>query len=379
MRTVRFAVAFLAFSFPIGAVTQQPPNASELNAAVKYLRADASLRQGYPLGTDAWVKLQEKVQLSIDDESKKIVEASSEALSEFRHAANISTCDWQVSVEDGPFASTAHRGAIRELVAVALLRAKIQNRAGHPSEAMRDVLASYAAARHLSSDGSIASVLFGYAIEREITSVVQEVIPALSRSELQELQAGLSHLPSGSGMQNAFIAEKLNRNDILTIARSSKSRDDLIQRLIENVPALEGDKHKATLIVDGCGASVSGFEECARKEAELIRRWTAQFSLNPLEFETGFDSDFTRESADNPVAAQFTPSMSRMRWAEAYNATRRALVQAAIGVQLSGEPALLTYTDPYTQKSFRYAREGSGFRLDSDLIQDGKPVSLLIQ
>src|SRR5437763_518124 len=164
------------------------------NAAVKYLRADASLRQGYPLSTDAWLKLEEALDRPIDADDEKLVVAASEALAEFQRGANVEECDWQMSVEDGPFANTSHRGAIRELVAVSGLRARIRFRDGDLKGAITDVLAAYAAARHLSLDGSIASVLFGYKGEREISGVLQNGIGLLTPAELAGLETGFAGL-----------------------------------------------------------------------------------------------------------------------------------------------------------------------------------------
>jgi len=64
------------------------------NAAVKYLRADASLRQSYALPPDAAAKLQKALESPLDVEDEKLVAAADEALIEFRHGASINRCDW---------------------------------------------------------------------------------------------------------------------------------------------------------------------------------------------------------------------------------------------------------------------------------------------
>jgi hypothetical protein len=71
------------------------------NAAVKYLRADASLRQSYELPPDASAKLQKALESPLDVEDEKLVAAAEEALVEFRHGATINRCDWVMSAEDG--------------------------------------------------------------------------------------------------------------------------------------------------------------------------------------------------------------------------------------------------------------------------------------
>ena len=140
------------------AATQPPPE----NAAVKYLRADASLRQSYPLAPDAAQTLQKALQAPLDDADEKLVAAADDALVEFDHGAALPFCNWDLSA-DG---NTAHRGAITELVAVSGLRARLRFRDGNSSGAVSDVLASMAAERHLSLDGSLASLLFSYKMEQ---------------------------------------------------------------------------------------------------------------------------------------------------------------------------------------------------------------------
>jgi len=83
------------------------------------------------------------------------VGAAEEALVEFDHGATIKRCDGQMSVEDGPLASTAHRGAIRELVAVSGLRARLPFSRWDTRGAIGDALAAMAAARHLSVDAAL--------------------------------------------------------------------------------------------------------------------------------------------------------------------------------------------------------------------------------
>jgi hypothetical protein len=130
------------------------------NAALKYLRADAALRQSYPLSPDTAAKLESVLESSLNVDDEKLAAAATEALVEFDHGATLKRCDWAMSSEDGPYANTSHRGAMRELVAVSGIRARLRFRDQDVQGAMDDVLAAMAAARHLSLDGTLASVLF---------------------------------------------------------------------------------------------------------------------------------------------------------------------------------------------------------------------------
>ena len=157
------------------------------NAAVKYLRADAALRQSYALAPDAAARLEKALESPLDVDDEKLVAAAEDALVEFHHGAASKRCDWTMSDEDGALANTAHRGAITELVAVSGLRARLRFRDGNTPGAIDDALAAIAAARHLSVDGSLASVLFAYKLERAITAVLAQSLLRFSPAELNEL------------------------------------------------------------------------------------------------------------------------------------------------------------------------------------------------
>ncbi len=73
-----------------------------------------------------------------------------------------------------------------------------------------------------------------------------------------------------------------------------------------------------------------------------------------------------------------TPNLPRFRWTEAYTKTRRALLRAAIAVQVDGPRALEHHPDPYGGKPFAYTPLTSGFRLESRLTEAQDPISLSV-
>jgi hypothetical protein len=368
--TVTF-VLLLAFQ------TRAFAQSKDSNAAVQYLRADVALHQAYPLPPQAWVKLEQALEgpLSADDE--KLVAAASEALTEFQHGAKSKLCDWQMSAEDGPFANTSHRGAVMELVAVSALHARIRLRDGDDKGAIADLLAAYAAARHLSLDGSITSVLIGYKLEREGTAVLQNAIALLTPAELETLKSGLAGLPQGSSMQNAITAEKLKRNDLAGIIGNAHTHDELISR-VAGIPSLANDRAKAQELVDGCGGSLAGVMNCIDKQRAFYEKWISNFGLPPEIFQQQYDPDYASASIGNPILERFTPMLSRFRWAEAYNNTRRALLHATVAVQRDGTKELSHYPNPSNGRPFSYTQLANGFALESLLKENGKPISLSV-
>jgi hypothetical protein len=48
----------------------------------------------------------------------------------------------------------------------------------------------------------------------------------------------------------------------LAVTQNTKTRDELIDRLLHDIPALQSNRRLAVEIVDGCGGSVQGFVNC---------------------------------------------------------------------------------------------------------------------
>ena len=144
--------------------------------------------------------LRRRLALPLDGENEKLVAAADEALTEFAHGTVLQRCEWSVSAEDGPLANTAHRGAIRELVAVDVLRARLRFRDRDSQRGMEDISRAIAAVRHLSLDGSLASALIAYKLEDEIVEILARNPGSLSRTQLHELVARRNSLPTGSNL-----------------------------------------------------------------------------------------------------------------------------------------------------------------------------------
>jgi hypothetical protein len=370
------SLLFLSLAFGVRAIPAQEQRAQ--NGAVKYLRADASLRQSFSLPTDAAAKLQMALESTLNDEDEKLVTAGAEALVEFQHGASSNQCDWSISAEDGALANTAHRGAILELASVSGLRARIRFRDGNTAGAITDLLAAMTAARHLSQDGSLASVLFAYKLENTLSVILAQSLFRLSEAQLKVLSDKVDALPRGFTLGKALLAEKIQRNDLLEIARDAKNRGELIIALLERFPILQSNRSLAIEIVQGCGDTVEGFLQCANRQQAFYSEQVTKFDLQPEQFERDYKTRLQEVSKGNSVMRQFTPNLARFRWAEAYCQTRRALLQAAIAVRLDGPDALDRYPDPYGGKPFSYSPLNKGFQLSSHLAENGSQLSLAV-
>jgi hypothetical protein len=179
-------------------------------------------------------------------------------------------------------------------------------------------------------------------------------------------------------MEVAIATEKSGRNDSAEAVLPAATPEDVIRRPVTGAPILRGDTAKAKKIVDACGGSVEGLNTCIRKTA-FYAEWNARFGEPPAQFEADDDAAFAATSRDNPVIAHFTPSLSRLRWAEAYSETRSMLLQAAVGVQRDGRRAVARYVDPSTSAQFTYSPQDRGFRLESQLKENGQPLSVMVR
>jgi len=367
------AALFLALCCASLAPGQQPGN-----AAVKYLRADAALRQSFPLPPNAAAEMEKALETPLTSDEEKMVAAAAEAMVELHHGSELKSCDWAMSQQDGPLTNTSHRGAMREIISLAGLRARMRFRDGDSDGGVNDTLAAIAGARHLSVDGSIASVLISNKIEREITAILALNLQSLSPIQLKRLLTGFDNLPRGSDLGTAIEAEKIGRRDLFDTSHGSKTREDLIERLATGIPTLANDRKTATEIVDGCGGTVVGFQNCVAGQDALYAGLVSHFEMAPEEFEKLYNAEIAEMSPTNPVLKRFTPNIGRMRWFQAYTETRRQLLRAAIAVRLDGPGALSQHLDPYDGKPFSYVTDDREFKLSSELRDENGPLGLLI-
>jgi hypothetical protein len=69
--------------------------------------------------------------------------------------------------------------------------------------------------------------------------------------------------------------------------------------------------------------------------------------------------------AANPMYKRFVPAILRCRWHKAQADVRRALLSAALAVQLDGRDALKHHPDPMVGGPFHYVDFKGGFELRS--------------
>jgi hypothetical protein len=131
--------------------------------------------------------------------------------------------------------------------------------------------------------------------------------------QLNKLATGFDALPGGSSLGSAFEAAKVRRNDLLPIPQGARTRDELMEHLLNGIPFLQSNKALAAEMVDGCGGTVNGFVNCVNQQQSFYTLLAPRFRLSPEQFETEYKAEIAELSKANPVIRVLTPALPRFR------------------------------------------------------------------
>jgi hypothetical protein len=129
------------------------------------------------------------------------------------------------------------------------------------------------------------------------------------------------------------------------------------------------------LQVDSLEQLVKLFEEFRPLYDELAEL----AALPPAEFDATRPEFVARAKAANPVAAMLLPALDKVTEKQRHAEARMAMLLAGLAVVESGPEKLADLKDPFGDGPFGYRKlDGDAFELSSKLMQDGKPVTLVI-
>lgn len=357
------ALCCLVVGAPHFAHSQQAPAAPAVaadNAALKYWQAFAQLPQ--------WTEQQQRIigdwsTVPLDGDAQAVVDAARPALLYLQRGAKLVLCDWSLDLADGPALVLPHLGKARELARLAALRARRELARGQQAAAVADMNAGLALARHVGVDNVLISVLVQTAIESMFVDLAAEHLPELDPASLEALSKRLASLPPGGTVKNSMRQERTYFVDWFRghLESEGASAGD---RLPEMKPVLEalGTVNAVAMLI-----RYGKFYEDAERVAEL-----------PAGEQRAAFAALERKFADNPVAKLFTPAYSRAFDVENKAKARRAMLQAAIAVRQGGREKLASVPDPFGTGEFTYRERPGGFELESKLVIEGQPVTLVV-
>jgi hypothetical protein len=339
------------------------------NAALKYWQAFAAL----PRFTQAeQQELGDCLNMPLDAHARDFVTRAAYALRMLHRGAALPQCDWGSGwEEDGVEILLPQNDAARVMANLACLRARLRFEGGDSAAAIEDIVAGMTLARHISRDSVLVMVLAGYAIEHRMTETLALYLPRLNAEMIRELKRRLDALPpGGTPATGVRLEEKWALNWLIRKVKEAGDRESLLAFLSRL--ASEGknpDAEKGRAFLEACGGSAEGvlkFAEEARPSYALVADKLDQ----PLD---QFARDWEHEEmkqAGNPVFKLIFPAVAKVRWAQARADVRRALLAAALAVQLDGAAALNNHPDPVVGGPFEHVAFEGGFELRSNLKPD---------
>jgi hypothetical protein len=344
------------------------------NAALKYWRAFALIPK---LTEPEQQKLNaDCLTMPLDAHARDLVTSAEYPLWLMHQGAAQPVCDWAIDWEgEGIEALLPHMSAARALASLACLRARMRFEQGHTEAAVDDVMAAMTMSRHASTDGSLIAVLVAYNIEGRMGETLALGLPKLNAQAIRDVQRRLAALPAGGGPSTGLRTAE--ENTIVWFIRKIKKAKDNETLLAflghikllslpgqvpdsERTPEAIAQKGRALLEEwGGTADAVIKFAESARPSYELM---ATKLDLPLDQFAREFERERNKQAA-NPVFKIFFPALDKLRWAQARMDVRRAILAAALAVQLDGQGALKNHRDPVNGAPFDYASFDKGFEL----------------
>ena len=362
-------------SLPSTRATAAPPAPDPLadNAALAYWQAFILMPKaddGKGIDADA----------PIDAKVIAFVDSGDVAVGEMKRAAKMDRCVWGADLEAGIEAQLPYLSQARNMARFACLRARVRFSQNRPAEAIDELVAVMAMARHAGSDGLLISLLVQYAIDNMAVKTIAEHLPALQPEHLDKLSQRIEGLPEGETMSQAMRMEKaiLLEWFIDQVSRPG-GKEQLLGMLKNQLGETDQDelaKYKALSqqeMVDGLIELRAVYDQLI----ELLER-------SPGKLVDCAENLIEKEKLTAPAkmfASFILPAVGAMRRSEAPYQTRQVMLKAAIAVVKGDESQLKRKElhDPYGDGPFEYAKTKGGFTLRSKLLdRQGKPVVLRV-
>jgi RNA polymerase sigma factor (sigma-70 family) len=348
------------------------------NAAIPYGQALIALRR-VPGPQDKLVA--ECLTMPLDARAREVVTRGGYALRMVQRGAELPRCDWAIDSERGIDVSYTPADGAQLLSALACLRARLRFEEGHSAEALSDVVAALALARHVSRDGTLDGLWAGYDIERRMSETLAPYLPSLDARAIKGLKRHLDALPPGGSAATATLRmEESLLSWIVGEVKEAKDKDSLLTFLAQlGVGPKEPDKRRAEAraFLEACGGTAGGVLQSAEEMRRSSTRLAKKLDLPPDQVARESERE-ERKLAGNPMFKVFGPVLHNIRSRQAQADVRRALLTAALAVQLDGKGALKDHPDPVAGGAFEYVAFEGGYELRSKWKADEKSVALTV-
>src|SRR5262249_26619233 len=182
------------------------------NAALQYWQAFSLMPAADRLSEKEKKALEQWQSIPLDAAAVALVDKYRSALDYLRYGAGFSRCDWGLAPalkNDGIGAALPHLEKARDLSRAACLRARHAFSQRKHRAAFDDLYATLVLARHAGADGTMMSLLVGYAIERQVIELTAaRLTKGLDVEALKKFRARLAELPPVSTLGAAVRKDR---------------------------------------------------------------------------------------------------------------------------------------------------------------------------
>jgi hypothetical protein len=369
-------LALTVLVLPLGSVSADTPPKRDANAALTYWQAFAQL----PQFTDAEQKklYADCGTMPLDARVREILSrAKTEYAFRMMHrAAALPRCDWDMAHEEGIGALAPHAQAARMLSALACLRARLRFEEGKNAEAVDDILAAMTLGRYLSQDGVLILLLLSYGIEQHLIETLALYLPNLDAKTIKILKTRLDALPPGTSPAASMRYEEQFTMDWLARKiKDTKDRESLLN-FLGALSARRGDlpeknRERGREFLQKCGGTPEAMLKVVAEARQAYTLMAKKLVLPLDQFAESYE-DAVQKPDGNPVNRLLFPALPKVLVPQIRVQVRRALLSAALAVQLDGKDALKEHPDPLAGGSFEYVAFKDGFELRSKWKLDEK-------
>jgi hypothetical protein len=347
------------------------------NAALKYWQAFALLPT---LDKDQQKIVQEWNKAPLDAAALKLIDKSRMSRLYLHRGAKLPNCDWSLDEEDGLNMLLPHLGRARTLSRLTALHARHEFEQGHPKAGWQDVSDLLKLSRHVGIGPTLIQRLVGYAIERMAIEAAAPYLPELKSVLPETASEVLDKLPALPTLEQMVRSEKriapgwLLQELKKAEAHKKGSWQDVWNQVVELMKGPESKAQDREAV-----QSVKSYEQAIKLLEDLLPRYdqlAKDTALPWKEFDAQYPKFFKKAKADNPLAGFFFPAMDKVAAAERRHLTQLALFKAALAIVQGGPDRVKGVKDPFGEGTFEYRALDKGFELRSQLLFEGKAVTL---
>jgi hypothetical protein len=376
-----FSLAMTLLMLPCGIASADAPCDLDANAALKYWQAFAQL----PKLTDVEEhKLNEEcLTMPLDAHARELVDKAAYAFRMVHRAAALPRCAWGLGLEEGIDLLIPHVQAARTLSSLACLRARIRFEDGHNAEAIDDLLDAMTMGRHVSRDGTLIAVLVNFTIEHRTGETLARYLPQLDPATIKGVKARLAALPPAeTPIQGlASFEEKACLDWFIRKFKEHKDKEGLVSFLSaycsHHGDSPEQSRERGRAFFEECGGTLDGLLKMAEETRPCYALAARMLELPLDQCEKQFQLEASKH-ARNPVFKTIFPPVVSLRRSQARTDVFRALLAAALDVQLEQPDALKSHPDPVVGGPFEMVAFNGGFELRSKFKPEGGNPWVLI-